>query len=230
MSNEQHKKYIAIFDIDGTVFRSALMTQLHLALVREGIFPKKTNEIIKPKLQAWLDRRGSYRVYIDTMVKVFKDNIIGKKQSDILRVSHKVIEEQKNRVYTYTTNLIKKIRKTHLLVAISGSSIEIVREFNKYWKFDHVYGEILEVEDGVYTGKIVVEPILDKKVLVEAFIDAHHLSLKGSIGVGDTESDISFLEIVAEPICFNPNSHLYVVAKKKGWKVVVERKDVIYEL
>jgi phosphoserine phosphatase len=76
----------------------------------------------------------------------------------------------------------------------------------------------------------VVEPVLDKKVLVESFIDAHHLSLKKSIGIGDTESDISFLQMVQEPICFNPNSHLYEIAKKKGWKVVVERKDVIYEL
>jgi phosphoserine phosphatase len=36
--------------------------------------------------------------------------------------------------------------------------------------------------------------------------------------------------MVSEPICFNPNAALYAQAKRMGWKVVVERKDVIYEL
>jgi len=56
------------------------------------------------------------------------------------------------------------------------------------------------------------------------------LTLKGSVGVGDTESDIAFLKMVEKPICFNPNQKLYQYAKRAGWKIVVERKDVIYHL
>jgi phosphoserine phosphatase len=48
--------------------------------------------------------------------------------------------------------------------------------------------------------------------------------------VGDTEGDVAFLELVTEPIAFNPNKELYRHAKRMGWKVVVERKDVIYEI
>jgi phosphoserine phosphatase len=58
----------------------------------------------------------------------------------------------------------------------------------------------------------------------------HKLTLKGSVGVGDSEGDISFLEQVENPICFNPNRILYRHALLSGWKVVVERKDVIYEI
>ena len=43
-------------------------------------------------------------------------------------------------------------------------------------------------------------------------------------------SDVPFLELVARPICFNPSSKLYRHAKRNKWNVVVERKDVIYEL
>jgi phosphoserine phosphatase len=50
------------------------------------------------------------------------------------------------------------------------------------------------------------------------------------VGVGDTESDIPFLKLVDRPICFNPNRKLYAAAKRHGWKVVVERKDVIYKI
>jgi len=61
-------------------------------------------------------------------------------------------------------------------------------------------------------------------------VEKEGLTLAHSIGVGDTESDIPFLELVAQPICFNPNMNLYRYAKRMKWKVVVERKDVVYEL
>jgi phosphoserine phosphatase len=56
-----------------------------------------------------------------------------------------------------------------------------------------------------------------------------NLILRGSVGVGDTESDIAFLKFVSRPICFNPNKKLYDHARRAGWEVVVERKDVIYQ-
>jgi len=36
--------------------------------------------------------------------------------------------------------------------------------------------------------------------------------------------------MVGHPVAFNPNYELAKHAKKKRWKIVVERKDVIYEL
>jgi len=53
---------------------------------------------------------------------------------------------------------------------------------------------------------------------------------KNSVAVGDTDGDISLLENVAKPICFNPKQVLYTYAKRMNWPVVVERKDMIYHL
>lgn len=54
--------------------------------------------------------------------------------------------------------------------------------------------------------------------------------MEDSYGVGDTASDISMLEIVDRPIAFNPNHQLYDHARKAGWRIVVERKDMVYDL
>jgi phosphoserine phosphatase len=56
------------------------------------------------------------------------------------------------------------------------------------------------------------------------------LDFKDSYGIGDTESDIKFLELVEYPIAFNPNQGLFAAAQEHGWRVVVEKKDVIYEI
>jgi phosphoserine phosphatase len=38
------------------------------------------------------------------------------------------------------------------------------------------------------------------------------------------------LSSVGNPIAFNPNDALAAHAKKYGWKIIVERKNVIYDL
>lgn len=222
---------MAVFDIDGTIYRNSLMTQLHFALVRKGIFPPSAVKDVNKQFVAWLDRRGSYNNYLMAIVGAFEKNIKGTRQEVIRKVSKELMAEQQHRVYVYTSKLIEEFRKTHILVAISGSPIEIVREFNRYWKFDHVFGKVMEVDNrGRYTGRVVVEPVYGKRETLEAFIDAHHVTLEKSIAVGDTESDIPMLSVVERPVCFNPNKSLYDEAKKNKWEIVVERKDVIYEL
>jgi phosphoserine phosphatase len=48
--------------------------------------------------------------------------------------------------------------------------------------------------------------------------------------MGDTESDASILRMVTHPIAFNPNQNLKKFADAEGWRIVIEKKDVIYEI
>jgi len=66
--------------------------------------------------------------------------------------------------------------------------------------------------------------------VLKEFLSEVSVSLDGSVGVGDTLSDVGFLELVQTAIVFNPNHSLFVVADRRGWPIVVERKDVIYNL
>lgn len=72
--------------------------------------------------------------------------------------------------------------------------------------------------------------IANKANIVRRAVEKENLTLRGSIGVGDTEGDIPFLEMVEKPICFNPNEKLYRYARLMKWTVVIERKDVIYKI
>jgi phosphoserine phosphatase len=72
--------------------------------------------------------------------------------------------------------------------------------------------------------------IQDKAAIFAHVMKKFDGSQKNSIAVGDTESDIPMMRLAADAIAFNPNQKLYRYAKKKGWKIIVERKDVIYEL
>jgi phosphoserine phosphatase len=41
---------------------------------------------------------------------------------------------------------------------------------------------------------------------------------------------MGFLKLVEHPIAFNPNQNLKAAAEANGWKIVVEKKDVVYEI
>ncbi len=225
-------KKVAIFDIDGTIFRSSLLIEITDALIQSGVFPSSARKIYAKSYKNWLDRRDSYDKYIGGVVKSFEKHIKGVKHEKFLAIAKKVVAFHQNRVYRHTRDLIQKLRKkNYYLLAISKSPREIVEEFCKKLGFDKVYGLVYEIKNEKFTGRTLYWDLMsDKAKILRRAVKKENLTLKKSMGVGDSESDIAFLKLVERPICFNPNSKLYRRAKRSGWSVVIERKDVIYFL
>jgi HAD superfamily hydrolase (TIGR01490 family) len=224
-------KKVAIFDIDGTIFRSSLVIELTDAFIQEGIFSSRVRRLYEISHRNWLDRKGPYEEYINAVVRAFRKNIKGVQYKEFSKIARKVVAFQKNRTYIYSRDLIKKLkRKKYYLLAISHSPKRIVEEFCKKLGFDKVYGQIYEIDKKKrFTGNVLyLDLIIDKAKVLKRAIEKESLTLRDSFGVGDTESDIAFLKMVENPICFNPNKKLYQYAARMGWKIIIERKDVIY--
>lgn len=226
------KKKLAIFDIDGTIFRSSLMVELMKTLVHYKIFPKEAEKAVDREYFAWANRKGPYQYYIDKVVDVFTKMIGGCKEDDIRKMSKRVANYFRDRKYVYTRDLVEKVRRSHFLLSISGSIYEVVSEYNKYLKFDAVFGTIYELDkkEKIYKSKMLLDGAHQKEKIFNDFLRENDFDLEHSIGVGDTEYDTAFLTRVGNPIAFNPNAALEKIARRKGWKIVVERKDVIYEI
>src|SRR6185436_10782656 len=148
------KQKVAIFDIDGTIFRSSLLIEVVRALIENKLFPQKARFVYEKSYQDWLDRKGSYDTYIGDVVKAFEGHIKDLAHEDFLRMVKQVIAFHKNRTYVYTRNLIADLKKKgYFILAISHSPKELLDEFCAQWGFDKVYGRIYEVgSDGKFTG------------------------------------------------------------------------------
>ena len=228
---EQRK--VAAFDIDGTVFRSSLVIELVRRLIENGVFPKESQEAFEEERIRWQDRRGDYQDYVDKVVQVFARQLKGMPYDEVANVAGEVLDRKKDRVYRYTRDLIKKLKgQDYFILGISHSPKFIVDGFGYEHGFDKVYGTFYATgASGNFTGAIEDEELIRNKgaVLTRA-ARKENLTLAGSLAVGDTENDIPLLEAVETAIAFNPNQKLLEHAKRRHWKVVVERKDVIYEL
>src|SRR3989344_3653255 len=227
------KRKLAVFDVDGTIFRSSLLIQVVNKLIDAGAFPKGAERVYEKEYHRWIDREGDYQEYIDAVVQTFLKHLKGVHYGVLADAAEEVVEEQWKRVYRYTRDLLKELKaKDYYLLAVSHSPKTVLDKFCPRLGFDKAYGTIYEIgPQDCFTGN-VVDPhlIYNKSNIIHRAIEKEGLSLANSIGVGDTETDIAFLEMVAQPICFNPNMKLYKHAKRMKWKVVVERKDVVYEL
>jgi len=227
------KRKFAIFDIDGTIFRSSLLIESVEALIQAKVLPENIRRIYSHAHRNWLDRKEGYDKYIGAVIKASDSNMKGIPRRQYLRVIKKMVALHKNRVYRYTRDLIRELKnKNYYLLAVSHSPKYIADEFGKKLGFDKVYGRLFEVDaHDKFTGKFMhLDLISDKAKILKRAIEKENLTLQGSIGVGDSEGDIPFLKLVDQPICFNPNSKLYREAKRRSWKVVVERKDMIYKI
>lgn len=225
------QKPFAVFDIDGTIFRSSLTLEATYEAIRKGLFPTEALGDINIAREAWQQRTSpdAYEHYIQTIVKVFMDHIQGVTVKQFKQLSDALVRHQHRNTYVYTRDLIENLRATHTLLAISGSPEALVQPFCAFYGFtDYTASQLLE-EDGVYTGE-VIESNRDKDVLLDKMIQKHRLTRKGSTAIGDSGGDIELLGAVEIPIAFNPDQQLFTVAKDKDWRVVVERKNVIYEL
>lgn len=227
------ERTLAVFDVDGTVFRSSLLILLVESLIEKGIFTKEAGRGYEREYREWFEREGGYESYINAVVQTFIKNIRGVHYGTFSDVVKEVVHHEQKRVYRYTRDLIEELKgKNYYLLAVSQSPKTAVDSFCKNLGFDKVYGRIYEIgPQDAFTGVVIDEHlIMNKANILRRVLEKEEVSLDGSVGVGDTEGDISFLELVEHPICFNPNQSLYKHARRMGWDIVVERKDVIYHL
>jgi len=224
---------VAFFDIDGTVLRSSLFIELVEKLIAEEVFPLEAQAEYQGAYLAWLNREDGYEAYIGAMIRTFYNHIKDVEYEVVADIGRDVVLLHNKRVYRYTRDLIAELKAdNYYVVAISQSPKFILDDFCKEYGFDKVYGRMYEVSsNGRFTGVVTDERIIQNKAsIIKRVFEKEAVTPEGAVAVGDTEGDIPMLESVARPICFNPNQALYTYAQQMGWKIIVERKDVIYEL
>lgn len=229
----------AFFDIDGTLYREGLISEIFKKLVKyEIIEPEKWYNIVKPEYSKWDKRQGNYDNYLLKMAEIYLEAVKGLHKSQVEFIANKVVAQKGDRVYTYTRDRIKwHKQEKHLLVTISGSPVELVKAMAKMHGFDDFRGSIYNIDSNDrYTGDVL--PMWDSANKRQAILEMcrlYEIDLDKSYAYGDTAGDVSMFELVGNPVCVNPTRELVnkVLCSediKAKAQFVVERKDMTYHL
>ncbi|SHI96749.1 HAD-superfamily subfamily IB hydrolase, TIGR01490 [Clostridium cavendishii DSM 21758] len=233
------KNIAAFFDIDGTLYREGLITEMFKKLIKyEIIQPEKWYNEVRPEFLKWDKREGDYDSYLLKMIDIYIEAIRGIKKEHIEFIASKVIEQKGERVYTFSRDRIKWHKdQGHILLTISGSPIELVSEMANKYGFDNYRGSIYKVDDmNKYTGEVY--PMWDsynKNRAISEFIEKYDIDICKSYAYGDTSGDFSMFKAVKNPFAINPTKELLNkihndIDVMKKINIIIERKDVIYSL
>ena len=233
------KKIAAFFDIDGTIYREGLITEVFKKIIKyELLDEKKWYREVKPAFINWDKRQGDYDTYLLKMVDIYIEAIKGINKYHIDYIAKKVIEQKGDRVYTFTRERIKWHKEQgHIVIAISGSPIELVSEMANKYNMDDYRGTIYKSdENNMYNGDII--PMWDSESKEKAILEMtskYNIDLDKSFAYGDTSGDFTMFKSVGIPYAINPTKELLDKVLndediKEKIKVIVERKDVTYSL
>lgn len=233
------KNIAAFFDIDGTIYREGLITEVFKKIIKyELVNENKWYKDVRPYYLKWDKRQGDYDTYLLKMVDVYTEAIKGIDKYHIDYIAKKVIEQKGDRVYTFTRERIKWHKEQgHIVIAISGSPRELVKEMSKKYNMDDYKGTIYKLDDvNKYSGEVI--PMWDhesKLSAIKEFENKYDIDLSKSYAYGDTSGDITMFKSVGIPYAINPTKELLdkVMEDKEIMdkiKVIVERKDVTYSL
>lgn len=232
-------KVAAFFDIDGTIYREGLITEVFKKIIKYELIEEEVwHHEVKPVYLKWDRREGNYDDYLLKMVDVYKQAIQGVSKEHIDHVSKKVIHQKGDRIYTFTRERMKWHKEQgHIVIAVSGSPIELVSEMAAKYKMDDYRGTIYQTdEEGKYNGNVI--PMWDsesKQKALKELQQKYDIDMANSYAYGDTTGDLTMFHAVGNPYAINPTKELITKlmqdeALKQKINIIVERKDVKYIL
>jgi phosphoserine phosphatase len=142
-------------DVDGTLMRWQLFYYLIAGMVEHGLFPRVVLTRASAALEAYRNREGSFRTFIDHALRAYQDEqrMKGIRVSDVCFVANEVMDLYHKQVHVFTRELLHVAKEHGFKTAfISGSPTEAVECLAMRYDVDVCIGTDHPHENGFYTG------------------------------------------------------------------------------
>ena len=213
------------FDVDHTIIRGSSGPLFLLKGVQRGLFPLLTLAYIPFFFLQY---------YVGTLNVHSRDwhfpVLTGQSRQALEEVARGNFNTLKSRIYPGARSLIEQLKTAGRRVVLATSSLDlIVRPLAEHLGIEDVIATSLEYESDRCTGRFAEGPLLKekKREKVYDFIQARGGGWQDCAFYSDSINDISLLESVADPVVVNPDLRLRRVARKRGWRILKFRRNVL---
>jgi HAD superfamily hydrolase (TIGR01490 family) len=212
----------AFFDVDNTVLRGASIFHLAKGLWKRGFFTGRD-------IAAMLWKQVHFALVGENLAHMAKIReqaltfVAGHTVDEIERIGEEVYDEvMADKIWPGTRALAQShLESGHDVWLVTASPVEVATVIASRLGLTGALGTVAENVDGVYTGRLVGEPLHgpSKAVAVEALADQRGYELELCSAYSDSANDIPMLSLVGHPCAINPDSTLLHHARANGWQV-----------
>ncbi|PLW73315.1 HAD-IB family hydrolase, partial [Streptomyces sp. DJ] len=213
----------AFFDLDNTVMQGAAIFHLGRGLYKRKFFQKR--ELARfAWQQAWFRLAGSEHAgHMQDARESALSIVKGHRVEELLAIGEEVYDEyMAGRIWPGT----RALAQAHLdagqrVWLVTAAPVETASIIARRMGLTGALGTVAESVDGVYTGRLVGEPLHGpaKAEAVKALAQAEGLDLSRCAAYSDSANDIPMLSLVGHPYAVNPDSALRRHAREHDWRL-----------
>jgi HAD superfamily hydrolase (TIGR01490 family) len=213
----------AFFDVDNTMIRGASIYFFGKGMAGRGLVT--TGDLLR---FGWQQLRFRVRGKEDlAAVAEAREKalslVAGKSVADIVAYGEEIYDElMAERIWSGT----RAMAQAHLdagqrVWLVTATPVELARIIAKRLGLTGALGTVAEVENGLYTGRLVGEPLhgASKAEAVKALAEREGLDLSRCTAYSDSANDIPMLSTVGRGVAINPDTGLRNAARANGWEI-----------
>ncbi|MEV7728961.1 HAD-IB family hydrolase [Streptomyces sp. NPDC087917] len=213
----------AFFDLDNTVMQGAAIFHFGRGLYKREFFRRR--ELARfAWQQAWFRLAGvedpdHMQDARDSALSIVK----GHKVCELMAIGEEIYDEyMAERIWPGT----RALAQAHLdagqkVWLVTAAPVETATIIARRLGLTGALGTVAESVDGVYTGRLVGEPLHGpaKAEAVRALAAAEDLDLARCAAYSDSHNDIPMLSLVGHPYAINPDTKLRKHAHANDWRL-----------
>ncbi|MFE7650808.1 HAD-IB family hydrolase [Streptomyces phaeoluteigriseus] len=213
----------AFFDLDNTVMQGAALFHFGRGLHKRKFF--ETRDLARfAWQQAWFRLAGvedpeHMQEARDSALSIVK----GHRVSELQSIGEEIYDEyMAERIWPGTRALAEAhLEAGQRVWLVTAAPVEIAQVIARRLGLTGALGTVAESVDGIYTGKLVGEPLHGpaKAEAVRALAAAEGLDLSRCAAYSDSHNDIPMLSLVGHPYAINPDAKLRRHARELDWRL-----------
>jgi HAD superfamily hydrolase (TIGR01490 family) len=217
----------AFFDVDNTIMRGASIFQLARGLYRREFFTLRD-------IAGWGWQQIQFRLVGENMahLEAIEAEALGFVQghsvAELRAVGEEIFDELiADKIWPGTLALaMMHIEAGQRVWLVTATPVEVADVIAARLGLTGALGTVAEHVDGIYTGKLVGQPMHGqaKAEAVRALAATEGLDLERCSAYSDSANDIPMLSLVGSPCAINPDKELRSHAREQGWRVRDYRK------
>ena len=221
-------KKCAFFDLDKTLYDGFTTSSFYLFLVSKNLVSGHIAREHDKLVNSFNSKEVGYKELCERAVALSAEALKGRNEKIIDEWSKMFLNEN-GKFFPWVKDLLKMVKeKEYESYLISGTINPFLEAFTNYLDIDNFYSSELEIENGIYTGR--VKKVLhfdEKKKLINDLMKGVENCEK--IGFGDSTGDVEMLSHMDEAFVYEPfEEEMIEIANEKGWNLV--SKDNILEV
>lgn len=213
----------AFFDVDNTMMMGASLYYFAKGLAARKYFTSRD-------VASFVWQQAKFRIAGTENpedVRAVRDNalafVAGRTVQEIVIAGEEIYDESMaDRIWTGTRALAQQhLDAGQRVWLITATPIELASLIAHRLGLTGALGTVSEITDGVYTGRLVGEPMHGeaKAVAIRALAEREGLDLARCAAYSDSANDVPMLSTVGRPVAVNPDGELKAIARARGWEV-----------